>query len=213
MAPLHLQAAAEDEAKTEVELVDAELAAARGSLTGVVLDDARHAVPGAVVYIRSLNLGVVSGTDGSFSLRGIPEGTYEVCVTYVGYDPICQTYDVHKGETIRCEFLLHEGVAIGNVVVSGIVEGQRRALTLQKNNDGVSNIVAADQMSRFADANIGDAMKRIPGINVQYDQGEARFGQVRGTSPDLTSVTLNGNRLPRPRVTRAPRSWTSFPRT
>lgn len=196
VAPLHLQAAAEGEAETEVELVDAELAAARGSLTGVVLDDARHAVPGAVVYIRSLNLGVVSGTDGSFSLRGIPEGTYEVCVTYVGYDPICQTYDVHKGETIRCEFLLHEGVAIGNVVVSGIVEGQRRALTLQKNNDGVSNIVAADQMSRFADANIGDAMKHIPGINVQYDQGEARFGQVRGTSPDLTSVTLNGNRLP-----------------
>ena len=84
VAPLHLQAAAEGEAETEVELVDAELAAARGSLTGVVLDDARHAVPGAVVYIRSLNLGVVSGTDGSFSLRGIPEGTYEVCVTYVG---------------------------------------------------------------------------------------------------------------------------------
>ena len=65
VAPLHLQAAAEGEAETEVELVDAELAAARGSLTGVVLDDARHAVPGAVVYIRSLNLGVVSGTDGS----------------------------------------------------------------------------------------------------------------------------------------------------
>lgn len=31
---------------------------------------------------------------------------------------------------------------------------------------------------------------------MQYDQGEARFGQVRGTSADLTSVTVNGNRLP-----------------
>lgn len=31
---------------------------------------------------------------------------------------------------------------------------------------------------------------------MQYDQGEARFGQVRGTSADLTSVTINGNRLP-----------------
>ncbi len=39
-------------------------------------------------------------------------------------------------------------------------------------------------------------MKRINGINVQYDQGEARFGQVRGTSADLSSVTINGNRLP-----------------
>ena len=39
-------------------------------------------------------------------------------------------------------------------------------------------------------------LKRINGINVQYDQGEARFGQVRGTSADLSSVTINGNRLP-----------------
>ena len=31
---------------------------------------------------------------------------------------------------------------------------------------------------------------------MQYDQGEARFGQVRGTSADLSSVTVNGNRVP-----------------
>ena len=192
-APAALQAASENEIESAANVA---LAAPRGSLTGVVLDDNRHAIQGAVVYIRSLNLGAVTASDGSFSLRGIPEGRYEVCVNYVGYEQICQSYDIRKDQTLRCEFLLHEGMAIGSVVVSGIVEGQRRALTLQKNNDGVSNIVAADQMSRFADANIGDAMKRIPGINVQYDQGEARFGQVRGTSPDLTSVTLNGNRLP-----------------
>lgn len=42
----------------------------------------------------------------------------------------------------------------------------------------------------------GDGLKRISGINVQYDQGEARFGQIRGTSADLTSVSINGNRLP-----------------
>ena len=174
----------------------ADVVAARGSLTGVVLDESHHAVPGAVVYIRSLNMGAVAANDGSFSLRGIPEGVYEVCVNYVGYEQVCQSFNIRDNETVRCEFLLYEGVAIGDVVVSGIVEGQRRALTRQKNNDGVSNIVAADQMNRFADANIGDAMKRIPGINVQYDQGEARFGQVRGTAPDLTSVTLNGNRLP-----------------
>lgn len=181
----------------ESETLEATAAAAsRGSLTGVVLDDNRHAIQGAVVYIAALNLGAVTTSDGSFSLRGIPEGQYEVCVNYVGYEQLCRHYDIRKDQTQRCEFILHEGMAIGSVVVSGIVEGQRRALSIQKHNDGVSNIVAADQMSRFADANIGDAMKRIPGINVQYDQGEARFGQVRGTAPDLTSVTLNGNRLP-----------------
>ena len=193
--PLRLAAAPDSESLSgSVEAAAA--AAPRGSLSGVVLDDNRHAIQGAVVHIRALNLGAVTASDGSFSLRGIPEGRYEVCVNFVGYEQICQTYDIRKDQTLHCEFLLHEGMAIGNVVVSGIVVGLRRALSIHNNNDGVSNIVAADQMSRFADANIGDAMKRIPGINVQYDQGEARFGQVRGTAPDLTSVTLNGNRLP-----------------
>ena len=66
----------------------------------------------------------------------------------------------------------------------------------QKSNLGITNVVSADQVGKFPDSNIGDALKRISGINVQYDQGEARFGQVRGTSADLSSVTINGNRIP-----------------
>ena len=157
-APLLLTAAPVGE--TETDAAAALAAAPRGSITGVVLDDNRRAIQGAVVYIRTLNLGAVTAADGSFSLRGVPEGQYDVCVNYVGYEQICQNCDIRKEQPLHCEFLLHEGMAIGNVVVSGIVEGQRRALSIQKNNDGVSNIVAADQMSRFADANIGDAMKR-----------------------------------------------------
>ncbi len=57
-------------------------------------------------------------------------------------------------------------------------------------------MVSADQIGKFPDSNIGDALKRISGINVQYDQGEARFGQVRGTPAEFSSVTINGSRLP-----------------
>ncbi len=78
----------------------------------------------------------------------------------------------------------------------GAFRGQRRALQMQKEAMGVTNVVSADQVGKFPDSNIGDALKRINGVNVQYDQGEARFGQVRGTSADLTSVTINGDRLP-----------------
>ena len=62
-------------------------------------------------------------------------------------------------------------------------QGQRRAINSQKNSLGIKNVVSADQVGKFSDSNIGDALKRISGINVQYDQGEARFdryaGQVR----------------------------------
>jgi hypothetical protein len=40
--------------------------------------------------------------------------------------------------------------------------GQASALNQQKNAANVTNVVAADQIGRFPDANLGDALKRIP---------------------------------------------------
>src|SRR5690606_15207335 len=73
---------------------------------------------------------------------------------------------------------------------------QAKALNAQKNNPNITNIVSADQVGRFPDANIGDAMKRIPGITMQNDQGEARNIIIRGLAPELNAVTMNGDRIP-----------------
>lgn len=82
------------------------------------------------------------------------------------------------------------------MVVTGVFSDQQRAINTQKSNMNITNIVSSDQIGKFPDSNIGDALKRISGINVQYDQGEARFGQVRGTPAEFSSVTLNGSRIP-----------------
>lgn len=103
---------------------------------------------------------------------------------------------IPAGKTLEKDVILNEGLELQEVVVGGAFQGQRRAINSQKNTLGITNVVSADQVGKFPDSNIGDALKRINGINVQYDQGEARFGQVRGTSADLSSVTINGNRLP-----------------
>ena len=168
----------------------------KGALSGRVLDANRSILPGAVVSLDSLNLGAISESNGFFYIPNIPAGRQEVTITFVGYEPYVTHVDIQPGKTLEFNFILDPNLIIDNVVVYGIVDGQRKAISQQRNNEGVSNIISADQMSRFPDANIGDAMKRVPGINVQYDQGEARFGQVRGTAPDLTSVTMNGNKLP-----------------
>jgi hypothetical protein len=36
-------------------------------------------------------------------------------------------------------------------------------LNKQKNNSNITNVISADQIGRFPDANIGDALKRVPG--------------------------------------------------
>ena len=43
---------------------------------------------------------------------------------------------------------------------------------------------------------MGDALKRIPGIAMQGDGGEARTINMRGFGAEFNSVTLNGERMP-----------------
>lgn len=167
-----------------------------GTIKGRILDTSNQTLPGATIYIDSLHTGVVSDINGFYTLTNIAPGTYKVKVSYVGYSPVEMTITVPEGKTVESDVMLNDGVKLREVVVGGAFNGQRRALSSQKNAMGIVNVVSADQVGKFPDSNIGDALKRISGINVQYDQGEARFGQVRGTSADLSSVTINGNRIP-----------------
>ena len=168
----------------------------QGAIRGRVIDHGKQILPGASIFIENLKTGVISDVDGFYTLSNLKPGTYTVKVTYVGYSPIEMKLTVPEGKTLEKDIVMSEGVELQEVQVKGVFSGQRKALSMQKNAMGVTNVVSADQVGKFPDSNIGDALKRINGINVQYDQGEARFGQVRGTSADLTSVTVNGNRLP-----------------
>ncbi len=170
--------------------------ASLGVMRGRVVDTQNQVLPGATVMIESLHTGVVSDVNGYYTLANLKPGTYKVKVTYVGYEPKTITLTVSPDKTEVHDFILSDGIELQNVEVKGAFHGQRRAINQQKNNFNLTNVVSADQIGKFPDSNIGDALKRINGINVQYDQGEARFGQVRGTSPDLSSVSINGNRIP-----------------
>lgn len=169
---------------------------ASGVMRGRIVDAQNQVLPGATVMIESLHTGVVSDVNGYYTLTNLKPGTYMVKVSYVGYQPKTMQLTISPERTAVQDFVLYDGVELEGIEIKGAFHGQSRAINQQKNNFNLTNVVSADQIGKFPDSNIGDALKRINGINVQYDQGEARFGQVRGTSPDLSSVTINGNRIP-----------------
>jgi TonB-dependent receptor len=167
-----------------------------GNIRGRVVDTDNLAMPGATVMVASLNKGTVTDNFGYFTITGVAEGTYELSVSYIGFNPDKKEVTVESGKTIVVDFRLKAGIELSEVVVSGQLQGQSKALNTQMNKGNITNIISSDQVGRFPDANIGDALKRIPGINVQYDQGEARFGNIRGTAPQYNSVMINGERIP-----------------
>ena len=167
-----------------------------GLLKGRILDNEKRPLPGAVVIIDTNKQSAVTDIDGFYSFPGLTSGNHNLKVTYIGFVPINKYVVISKELNVEDIVMTDQSEELKEVVVTGVFSGQHRAINTQKNNINITNVVSADQIGKFPDSNIGDALKRISGINVQYDQGEARFGQVRGTPAEFSSVTINGSRLP-----------------
>src|SRR3546814_8287203 len=60
------------------------------------------------------------------------------------------------------------------------------------------DVVAADEIGQFPDRNVAEVIERLPGVGVQYDQGEGRYVAIRGIPSDLNNYTVNGFELGNP---------------
>ncbi len=167
------------------------------NVSGRIMDADRLSLPAASVTIDNGVYNAATDDDGFFFIKGIEPGKHSLKVVYLGFVPLVNDFTLAPGQEAHFDLILtNDSKQLNEVVVEGVFSGQARAINSQKGNLNITNIVSADQIGKFPDSNIGDALKRISGVNVQYDQGEARFGQVRGTPAEFSSVTINGNRVP-----------------
>jgi TonB-dependent receptor len=162
-----------------------------------VVDDNNLNLPGANILVEGTKIASVTDATGTAYLLNIVSGKYSLLISYIGYAPKKIAVDVTKN-TAELTVQLNAGVVLPNsvLVLGDRLKGQAKALNQQKNSSNISNVISADQIGRFPDANIGDAVKRVPGITMQNDQGEARDIIIRGLAPQLNAVTINGDRIP-----------------
>ena len=162
------------------------------SVKGRVLDSNNFPLPGATVTASSSNEVAITDFNGVFSL--FITDSDDLTVTYVGFESL--TLNVSESDDLAVFILTPNVTELSEVIVSGFQGGTIKALNKQRNDINVTNIVSADQVGKFPDANVGDALKRIPGISMQADQGEARSINIRGFGAEFNSVTINGERIP-----------------
>lgn len=85
------------------------------------------------------------------------------------------------------------------VTVTGIRASIAKSMAVKRNADTNVEVVTAEDVGKMPDKNIADALSRLPGVNVQYGgalaMDEAERVAVRGTSPNLNLVTINGHSL------------------
>lgn len=174
--------------------------ASAATITGRVRDsNTNSSLLGATVTVRELDRSTSTNAGGDFSLSNIPAGTYTLTVSSIGFNDRNETVVVAESGTAPVEVgLQSEVVKLGNFVVEGTREGQARALQQKRSAANIMDAVSADAIGKFPDGNAAEALRRIPGVSMEIDQGEGRFVVVRGMDAALNNVTLNGQSIGSP---------------
>ena len=156
----------------------------KGNLRGTIKDNTGGTLPGASVSIKGSTLGTASNMDGEYVLQGIPVGEVNIEVNYLGYKQISETITITAGKTVSRDFIMQENsYELGDIVISAAVSGQQRALNQQKVADNLMQVISADEIGKFPDPNVSDALKRLSGITT-----DGKEVQLRGTPVSLISI-------------------------
>lgn len=85
--------------------------------------------------------------------------------------------------------------AVNEVVVTASARRNEQSIAVHRQALGVADAVTQDDTGDLADQTVADALIRLPGISTMqtlYGEQSAKYVSVRGVSPDLNAVTLDG---------------------
>lgn len=168
-----------------------------GRISGQVTDsESGDLLPGANLMLDGTTIGTAADLEGSYRIVNVPTGTYTLVVRYMGYQEHSEEVTVTADRNTLINVKLNVSyVEMEDVIVSGLRQGQVKALAVQKEAANIKNVVSREQMENFPDMNTAEVLQRVPGVHISRSQGDGRYVLIRGTDPRLSMVTVNGERL------------------
>ncbi len=175
---------------------------ATGTITGRVLNQGTgEYLRNAIVTIVGTDLSTTAEDGGNFTLRNVPAGPQRVRFAFEGLDAKEETVMVAAGQDLRLDATLGSGaydkniVQLGQFVVATEREGNAKAIMEQKNSIESKRVLATDTFGSISEGNVGEFLKYLPGVLIDYVEADARSVSLGGLDPKYTSVTLDGSPL------------------
>lgn len=82
---------------------------------------------------------------------------------------------------------------LDTVTVKGYRYSIEQSLEQKRNANAVVEVITAEDVGKFPDKNVADALQRVPGVLISREGGEGKNVSVRGLSSELVLTELNGN--------------------
>ncbi|MDO8545275.1 MAG: TonB-dependent receptor [Opitutaceae bacterium] len=179
-------------------------ASSTGMIAGRIFNPAtQEYVRNAEVSVEGTHLVAYSGDDGSYVLTNVPAGSVTLTVTYTGYDKASALVGVAAGGTAEKDFELKgstfqagarkdTAIVMGEFVVSTEREGNAKAIMEQRAAVNMKSVVAADNFGDVTGGNIGEFLKYLPGVVMDYNNSDARYARIGGLDPRYVGVSVDG---------------------
>lgn len=162
-----------------------------GTITGTVTDSTMGtALPGVNVVVEGLNVGSATGSDGQYTISGVPTGSHTLVASFVGYARAEATVEVTEGETATVNFALAPtAVGLEEVVVTSLgIEREQRSLGYSIQEVDAAEIASAQE------SNIVNALQaQASGLEITSASGQPGASSrivLRGVS------SMTGNNEP-----------------
>jgi len=179
-------------------------AAGAGAIAGRVFNPATgEYMNNAEVRLVGTNQMTYTSQDGSFSFIGVPAGTASITASYSGYDTANETFNVATGQTAVREINLTAAVSSASkdgvvkldaFAVSSAREGNSKAIMAQRRDMNIITSVSSDIFGEVMDGNVGDFLKYLPGVDLDYIESEPRGLRLGGMDSQYVGVSMDGMR-------------------
>lgn len=164
------------------------------AIAGTVVDQTGAAIPQASISIRRDYAGTARTVDvkgeGTFDIRDVAPGGYEVSAAAPGFTIAVQRISVRAGETRRVRFTLKVGGLIEDVVVRGQeVAGSHERL---RRIPGSVDVVDGETLQNSRVLTTNEALRKVAGVHMRDEEGlglRPNIG-IRGLNPTRSNKVL-----------------------
>lgn len=170
------------------------------TIKGTVIDkESKVTLPGASVYLSDMSpvIGAVSNPDGTFRIEGVETGRHSLCVSYIGYKPVCiDNLNLTSGKELVLSIELEEEVKkIDEVVVKARASKSDPLNTMSMVS---SRTFSVEETERFAGARNDVARMALNFAGVAAGNDATNEIIIRGNSPNGLLWRLEGIEIPNP---------------
>jgi len=169
----------------------------KGIISGKLVDsETGQPLIGASIVIIGTKMGSATDLDGNFMIKRIPQGTYSLMVSSVGYTPktIEQAIVTSDGNLELNIALDKQYIKTGKIVVTAKAVQNTEATLLKKRqrSTSVSDAISAEAISKSGSSTAASAMTQVTGASVVG----GKYVYVRGLGDRYSSTHMNGVELP-----------------